>query len=273
MAAPTSPALPDIHEFVAPAGWSRIDFISDLHLAPTMPLTREAWAAYLRATPADAVFILGDLFDAWIGDDARHHGFEARCAAVLAQAASRCRVAFMAGNRDFLVGKEMLDACGVMALPDPTVLRAFGQRVLLSHGDALCLSDTAYQRYRAQVRSPQWQAAVLALPLDERRRMAAQMRHASEQRNANGELPPTAVDIDTAAAIAWMQTAATPVLVHGHTHRPGSMPLAPGMVRHVLSDWDGDTAGARPRAEVLCLTRGGFGRLSQALAPHDSSPS
>jgi UDP-2,3-diacylglucosamine hydrolase len=273
VAAPTIAALPVVHEFAAPPEWSRIDFVSDLHLASDMPITCEAWEEYLRATPADAVFILGDLFDAWIGDDARHQGFEARCAAVLARAASRCRVAFMAGNRDFLVGKELLDACGVMALPDPIVLLAFGQRVLLSHGDALCLSDTAYQRYREQVRSPQWQAAALALPLDERRRMAARMRHASEQRNANGEFPPASADVYPAAALAWMHQTAAQVLVHGHTHRPGSAPMAPGHLRHVLSDWDLDHAGTRPRAEVLRFTRGGFARLSHALAMRPSPTS
>jgi UDP-2,3-diacylglucosamine hydrolase len=273
VAAPAIPALPVVPEFAAPPQWSRIDFVSDLHLAPDMPLTCAAWEAYLSATPADAVFILGDLFDVWIGDDARHHGFEARCAAMLAQAASRCHVAFMAGNRDFLVGREMLEACGVMALHDPTVLLAFGQRMLLSHGDALCLADTAYQSYRAQVRSPQWQTAALALPLDERRDLAARMRHASEQRNARGELPSASADIDPEAALAWMQQTSTAVLVHGHTHRPGSTPLAPGRMRHVLSDWDLDTAAARQRAQVLRLTREGFARLSPALVMQASRPS
>ena len=266
MSQPTLPALPTFWEFPAPAEWSRIDFISDLHLAPDMPLTFAAWEAYMRATPADAVIILGDLFDVWVGDDSRHHGFEARCTAVLAQAASRHRVAFMIGNRDFLIGTEMLNDCGVMALPDPTVLQAFDRRVLLAHGDALCLSDTEYQRYRTLVRSPQWQAAGLALPLEVRRQAAAKMRHASEQRQANGMLPADAADIDGAAAVAWMHQAATPVLVHGHTHQPGSEPMAPGYVRHVLTDWDLDHSPERRRAEVLRLTRNGFARLSLAQA-------
>jgi UDP-2,3-diacylglucosamine hydrolase len=270
--APTIPALAAFRELAAPSEWARIDFISDLHLAPDMPRTYEAWAAYLLATAADAVFILGDLFDVWVGDDVRHHGFEAHCCGVLAQAASRCRVAFLVGNRDFLVGSEMLNDCGVMALPDPVVLQAFGQRVLLSHGDALCLSDTEYQRYRTQVRSAPWQAATLALPLAERRRLAAQMRHASEQRNANGMLPLESADIDCAAAVAWMHRAATPALVHGHTHQPGSETMAPGYVRHVLTDWDLDHAGGKPRAEVLRLTRSGFARLSPVRAIQDSPP-
>jgi UDP-2,3-diacylglucosamine hydrolase len=266
VAATTVPALPAPGDLPAPAEWSQIDFISDLHLAPDMPLTVQAWEAYLLATPADAVFILGDLFDVWVGDDARRHGFEAKCADVLTRAAKRTRISFMAGNRDFLIGAEMLGACGVSALPDPTLLLAFGRRVLLSHGDALCFADTEYQRYRAQVRSPQWQATVLALPLDERRRLASQMRHASEQRSANTMLPAEAADIDAAAAAAWMRDASATVLVHGHTHQPGSGPFAVGCMRHVLSDWDLDHADERPRAEVLRLTRSGFARLSPTQA-------
>lgn len=266
MVAASVPDLPAFWELAAPTQWQQIDFISDLHLAADAPVTFEAWAAYLANTPADAVFILGDLFDAWVGDDARHQGFEARCASVLAQAASTRCVAFLVGNRDFLVGTAMLDDCGVMAVPDPTVLLAFGRRVLLSHGDELCRADTSYQRYRSLVRSPQWQAAALALPLDERRRMAAQMRHASEQRQADGALPADAADIDIAAAVAWMHQAAASVLVHGHTHQPGSEPMAPGHVRHVLTDWDLEPGSARSRAEVLRLTGLGFVRLSPAQA-------
>ena len=263
---PTVAALPVLRELSAAAEWSRIDFISDLHLAPDMPRTCEAWAGYMLATPADAVFILGDLFDVWVGDDARLHGFEAQCADVLTRAAKRTRISFMAGNRDFLIDAEMLGACGVSALSDPTLLLAFGQRVLLSHGDALCLADTEYQRYRAQARSPQWQAAVLALPLAERRRLASQMRHASEQRSASAAMPADAADIDAAAAQDWLRHASATVLVHGHTHQPGSAPIAPGCLRHVLSDWDLDHAGDRPRAEVLRLTRSGFERLSPTTA-------
>ncbi|MCO5122939.1 MAG: UDP-2,3-diacylglucosamine diphosphatase [Rhizobacter sp.] len=266
MSSAASVPAPAFHDLVAPAEWAAIDFISDIHLAPDMPRTRDAWAGYLKSTPADAVLILGDLFDVWVGDDSRLEGFEAECTAVLRQAAHWRRVGFMVGNRDFLLGAAMLEDCGLMAMPDPTVLQAFGQRMLLAHGDALCIADTEYQRFRAMVRSPQWQATALALPLAERRRLAAQMRHASEQRNAQGMLPAEAADVDAATATAWMRAAATPVLVHGHTHRPGSAPLAPGFMRHVLSDWDLDHAGTAARAEVLRLTREGFARLDLAQA-------
>lgn len=259
-------APPAIHSLVAPAEWSAIDFISDIHLAIDMPRTFEAWAAYLLATPADAVFILGDLFDAWVGDDARSEGFDAKCAELLAQAARRRRIGLMVGNRDFLLGEAMLADCGLLGLPDPTVLHAFGERVLLTHGDALCLADTEYQRFRAMVRNPQWQAMALRVPLAERRRLAAQMRHASEQRNAEGLLPADAADLSTDATLAWLSAADAQVLVHGHTHRPGSEALAAGIVRHVLTDWDLDHATRGARAEVLRFTSSGFERLAPAQA-------
>ena len=263
-AASPAPALPAATPFVAPEGWKAIDFVSDLHLAADTPRTVEAFAAFLRTTDADAVFILGDLVEAWVGDDAHVEGFEAQCTALLAEAALRRPLAFMAGNRDFLAGAAWLAACGMTALPDPTLLAAFGQRVLLTHGDALCLADAEYQRFRAMVRDPAWQAMALALPLAERRRRAAQMRYASEQRQADGTLAAAQADIDRSAAVAWMQAADAPLMIHGHTHRPGSDVLAAGRVRHVLSDWDCDGRGAA-RAQVLRLTAHGVERRSAAL--------
>ncbi len=159
---PRRPALPragSAATFVAPAHWRAIDLLSDLHLAESTPRAFDAWAAHLRHTDADAVFILGDLFEVWIGDDMAERGFEARCVDVLSAAAAGRTVGFMAGNRDFLVGDAMLEANGVLRLADPTVVVAFGERVLLSHGDALCIDDVAYQRYRSIVRRPGVQRA------------------------------------------------------------------------------------------------------------------
>jgi UDP-2,3-diacylglucosamine hydrolase len=251
--------LPTFWELVAPADWTAIDFISDLHLSPQSPRTVDAWAGYMRSTPASAVIILGDLFEVWIGDDSRHEGFEAQCVDVLADTASRISVAFMCGNRDFLVGTETLRDCGVRALPDPTVLVAFGERLLLSHGDALCLDDHEYQQFRAQVRSMAWQRDFLARPLEQRRAQARSMRDHSEQRK-RGMAVDDWVDIDKATAVRWMHEANAPTLIHGHTHRPAHEDLAPGFVREVLSDWDLDEARP-PRAEVLRLRRAGLHRL------------
>lgn len=245
-------------EVVAPPEWRSIDFISDLHLAEDTPRAFAAWRDYLLHTTADAIFILGDLFEAWVGDDARHAGFEASAAAVLTAAASRRSIAFMVGNRDFLVGSELLDACGVRALPDPTVLSAFGQRALLTHGDAWCLADLDYQHYRAQVRAPHWQAQVLAMPLDDRRVLARRMRSESERQAAVH--PGEWFDVDKPTAVHWMTATRTQTLVHGHTHRPATEALAPGFVRHVLSDWELDRATV-PRAQVLRWQSGGWVRI------------
>ncbi|HLL17851.1 MAG TPA: UDP-2,3-diacylglucosamine diphosphatase, partial [Rubrivivax sp.] len=165
--------LPECLEFVAPQTWRSIDFISDLHLCEAMPCTFDAWAGHLRYTSADAVFILGDLFELWVGDDMRTRAFEKRCVDTLAEASGRRHIGFMAGNRDFLLGSDTLRDSGMAALPDPTLLCAFGQRWLLSHGDALCVDDKPYQIFRAEVRSPDWQAQFLARPLAERLAIAA----------------------------------------------------------------------------------------------------
>jgi UDP-2,3-diacylglucosamine hydrolase len=256
--------LPEHAEFVAPPTWRSIDFISDLHLCEAMPCTFDAWAEHLRYTSADAVFILGDLFALWVGDDMRARAFEKRCVDTLADASRRRHIAFMAGNRDFLLGSDTLRDSGMVALCDPTVLCAWGLRWLLSHGDALCLDDGPYQTFRAEVRSPAWQAQFLARPLAERLAIAAQIRQASqashEQRRFDGD---PGADVDAAAALAWLHASRASDLIHGHTHRPGSESLAHGFARHVLSDWDLDTAR---RAQVLRLSSTGLERLPPATA-------
>jgi UDP-2,3-diacylglucosamine hydrolase len=248
--------------FEAPSGWRCIDFVSDLHLAADTPDGFGAFVAYLNGTVADAVFVLGDLFDAWVGDDSRHEGFEARGAMALRTAAGLRTLGFMAGNRDFLLGDEMLAACGMARLADPTVLRAFGTRALLTHGDALCLEDVEYQRFRRVVRAPTWQAEVLAMPLAERRLLARNLRAESERQGA--ARGPDQFDIDRPVALAWMHAAGAPTLIHGHTHRPADEELATGAMRRVLSDWELDHGGGR--AEVLRWTSTGFARIAPADA-------
>lgn len=257
----TDLVLPSFYEFQADEAWTAIDFISDLHLDESNPQTFEAWARYLRRTRADAVFILGDLFEVWVGDDAAQDGFEARCVSVLEEAASRVQLAFMVGNRDFLVGSELRRRAAMTALNDPTRLVAWGQSVLLTHGDLLCTQDTEYQAFRRQVRSETWQADFLARPLAERRALAGHMRERSRQRGQERQRSAgrAELDIDTATAVAWMHQAGCRSLVHGHTHLPGTEVLAPGYTRYVLTDWD--FTANRPRGEALRLTRDGFARL------------
>jgi UDP-2,3-diacylglucosamine hydrolase len=254
---PGVPPLPAHFELSAPASWGTVDLVSDLHLSAALPRTFAAFSAYLSRTTADAVFILGDLFEAWVGDDMADHGFERECVAMLALAATQRALGFMVGNRDFLAGAGLLNCATLINLPDPTLLEAWGQRVLLTHGDALCLADVPYQAFRAEVRSPAWQTAFLARPLTERLKIAADIRHASQSRRQfDGAAD---ADVDPAEAVRWLQAAQAAEMVHGHTHRPGSNGLAPGFTRHVLSDWDLDT---QQRAEVLRLTHHGFQRLS-----------
>ena len=239
------------------------DFISDLHLSPELPRTAAALAEYLRRTKAEAIFILGDLFEAWVGDDSRTLPFEASIVEMLAGAARRHLLYIMRGNRDFLMGGPLFEATGAVDLPDPVVVQAPGisnESVLLSHGDALCLEDTAYQLFRAQVRQPEWQAAFLAKPLAERQAIGAQMRAASRAHQQRAE-PVTYADADASMAQAWLAAAGARTLIHGHTHRPQSERRAEGWQRHVLSDWDCDHA-LPARTEVLRWANEGFTRLS-----------
>ena len=177
-------AVPPFGVLHAPDHWRTVDFISDLHLKPEEPATFEAWARYMAQTRADAVIILGDLFEVWVGDDAAAPGsFEAHCGGVLD--ACPADLAFMRGNRDFLVGSDFLARHGMRDLADdPTVLVLGAQRIVLSHGDLLCTDDVAYQQFRQQVRSSDWQHVFLARPLPERQAIARQMREHSEARLA-----------------------------------------------------------------------------------------
>jgi UDP-2,3-diacylglucosamine hydrolase len=253
--APLTPSYLD-----APPHWRRIEFISDLHLSAESTRTLEALRQYLFDTRADALFLLGDLFEAWVGDDARHAPFEQRCVQLLHQASLLRPLHFMAGNRDFLLGPAMAADAGLHRLDDPTVLVAQGRRWLLSHGDAWCVADTEYQRFRSEVRSPLWQQAFLGQALEQRREQARRMREVSRQRQqAAGSNVEGWADVDTALALQWLQAAGAPALIHGHTHKPADVELAPGLWRHVLSDWDADHA-APARAQVLRLQDGRLSR-------------
>jgi UDP-2,3-diacylglucosamine hydrolase len=256
--------LPPATEWVAPPQWQAIDFISDLHLCEALPRTFHAWATYLRDTPADAVCILGDLFEFWPGSDAVELDFEARCLQVLRDAARKRPVAVMVGNRDFLLTPDLLRGIGVRPLADPTLLSAWQQRWLLTHGDALCLADVAYQQFRAWTRSPATQADFLARPLAERVSLGAGIRHASEAGRRQAPPPGGWPDLDADGALACLQAAGARHMLHGHTHQPGFSRFAPGFERQVLSDWNLDDDA--PRAEVLRLRPDGIARLAPEAA-------
>jgi UDP-2,3-diacylglucosamine hydrolase len=245
----------------APVGWRAVDFISDLHLQAAHSATFEAWQHYMAHTPADAMFILGDLFEVWVGDDMvkaaddSEAAFIRRCQHVLHTTAQRLPVYFIHGNRDFLLGQAFASECDMNLLSDPTVLTFDGQRWLLSHGDALCLDDVDYQRFRQQVRSRAWQADFLAKPLAQRQTIAHDLRAQSESRKTSGA---SYADADKNMTLQWLHTTQASTLIHGHTHQPAdhTLPAQEGqpLRRLVLSDWDAEAMP--PRLEVLRLTLG-----------------
>lgn len=268
--------MPQMTELNAPDSWRIVDFISDLHLSADAPATFTLWRHYMESTPADAVFVLGDLFEVWVGDDAVRDdavsaarllptaSFEDRCARVLGQAARRLALFFMHGNRDFLVGQRLMAICSAHLLADPTVLVLHGennQRWLLSHGDALCLADADYLQFRQQVRTPTWQRDFLAKSLAERQTIAHALRQQSQQHQAQRRQSGADVaDVDSHAARQWLQAANARTLIHGHTHRPAMHDLGHGLARVVLSDWDAQEAV--PRADALRLRATGLKRIA-----------
>ncbi|MCS6764358.1 MAG: UDP-2,3-diacylglucosamine diphosphatase [Candidatus Protistobacter heckmanni] len=226
-------------------------FISDLHLGARTPHTTAALLRFLcdEASKAGGLYILGDFFEVWIGDDAAEGdagwAWSAEITAALRSlAASGTPVHLMHGNRDFLLGARYARLAGAALLRDPSVLEAFGWRIVLSHGDALCTDDKAYQRFRAVVRMRWLQSLYLALPLSWRQGVSAWLRGCSKGgRAAQGMMPWHDVNAHSAAALLAQTGCAT--LIHGHTHRPGRGELAGGE-RWVLTDWDldhGERAG------------------------------
>ena len=226
-----------------------VDFLSDVHLDASEAATFNAWAHHLNTTPADALFILGDLFEVWIGDDTQDP-FHLQYMEVLRTTVKRMPVFFMCGNRDFLVAKQWLQSTGVQGLQDPCVLELTEQKVLLSHGDALCIDDTDYMAFRQQVRSSAWQEAFLAKPLSERQQIAKDLRAQSKARQ---QTQTDYVDIDAKSAREWLRENDCKLLIHGHTHLPDTHDLGNGLSRMVLSDWE--ALATPPRLEVLRWTQ------------------
>lgn len=216
-------------------------FISDLHLCAARPHTGALLQAFLRgpARDAEALYILGDLFEYWAGDD----DLESQRDTVQALKSlhdSGTALFLMHGNRDFLIGLDFARAAGVTLLEDPCLLSCHGHRVLLSHGDTLCTDDVAYQQFRSQVRDPQWQSAFLAQPLATRKQQIAALREKS-QSEKSGKMAEI-MDVNPDAVQSLLRAHDYPaLLIHGHTHRPACHPtLCDGHAcdRWVLSDWD-----------------------------------
>ena len=215
-------------------------FISDLHLDESRPQLVDAFEELLatQAKNVDALYILGDLFESYIGDDddAALNARVARATRTLRDAG--VPVFFMHGNRDFLLGPDYAARAGMTLLEDPAVIELAGERVLLMHGDTLCTDDVEYLKFRTLVRDPNWQRAFLAKPLAERRAFAAQARGESRRHTANAK--PEIMDVNQIAVEAALRTHGVRRLIHGHTHRPATHRFdVDGMKaeRIVLGDW------------------------------------
>ncbi len=224
----------------AGAGPARTLFVSDLHLDESRSGIVGQFERFLdEVVPgADALYILGDLFEYWVGDDGLALPFAGRIAARLKAAAERVPIRFMHGNRDFMVAERFAAETGVALIADPTVVDLHGTRTVLLHGDTLCTGDTAYQAFRAQVRDPGWQRAALARPVAERIALAQDMRLASEGAKQGKAM--AIMDVAPEAVERAFAESGCAQMIHGHTHRPARHVHRVGgrdCVRWVLADW------------------------------------
>lgn len=234
-------------------------FISDLHLETERPDISKQFLEFLdkEASEADDLYILGDLFDAWVGDDDPNTHYFTIKRALRKLVDGGIPVYFMHGNRDFLIGKKFANETGIRILKDPYKVQMYGQKVLLSHGDVLCTDDVQYQKIRRMTRDPEWQASMLAKPLKDRLRMAEEARRQSLEQKLN--LSMDIMDVNRDAVKKVIRKFNVDILLHGHTHRPAIHQIDLGRrkaQRIVLGDWYSqgslvrwDTRG--PKLEVM----------------------
>jgi UDP-2,3-diacylglucosamine hydrolase len=227
-------------------------FISDLHLQESHPQTAEAFFRFLadHAARTRQLYLLGDIFEYWAGDDDLDTPFHARVIAALrALSDAGVELFWMAGNRDFLVGSGFAAAAGLRLLDEPYVATVGGQRIALVHGDAECTLDTNYMEFRAMVRDTAWQEQFLAMPLARRKAIIAGLREGSREAHSNKSYE--IMDVTPGAIEALFTATGAEVLIHGHTHRP-ALHLHGGKRRYVLPDWEVDVQPA------LASPRGGW---------------
>lgn len=215
-------------------------FVSDLHLDADRPEVTGQFLAFLQGEAASAkgLYILGDLFESWVGDDDPNPHYLKVKVGLRKLTSQGVPVYFMHGNRDFAVGEVFADETGVQLLPDPQVADLYGENVLLSHGDAYCTDDLQYQTIRKVVRDPDWLAAMLKKPLNERLTFAAQARAASMAHG--GAINEKIADVNQGAIEQALRQANVDTMVHGHTHRPGQHRFTVDgdpASRIVLGDW------------------------------------
>lgn len=232
--------------------------ISDLHLAESRPDLNQAFTQFCRdqAARAKALYILGDLCDAWIGDDDDSPTATLIRSNLKALVEGGVEVYLMTGNRDFLIGKQLADDIGLTLLPDPSIHEIEGHRVLLMHGDSMCTGDQEYMAFRAQIQNPDTQAMLMSKSLDERRAIAAMLR--SQSKSANANKAEDIMDVTEHEVVNALQNAGVNILIHGHTHRPAvhKLTLENGnsATRYVLGDWDSSAWKITVTASEIELT-------------------
>lgn len=229
--------------------------LSDVHLMASEPATVTAWRTFIRehAFHAEALYLLGDLFEVWIGDDGMGD-FEHSVLEDLAQLKQRgVKLYMMVGNRDFLIGQRFCEQAGIQILTDPSVVVRYDQRVLLSHGDALCIHDKPYQRLRKVVRHPLFQFIIRHLPLKTRQALANKARMGSQQHTQQQRVE--YMDVDTDLCVQWLNQHNTTTLIHGHTHKPDVHTLTNGLTRVTLGDWHPNGVLARWDQSGICLLK------------------
>lgn len=216
-------------------------FISDLHLCASRPAITTAFLQFLENTAAKvhALYILGDLFEYWAGDDDIDDAFHQQIITAFRRTADAgTSIYLMHGNRDFLIGENFCQHAGITLIPDPIMIDLHGQQALLSHGDDLCTDDVAYQQFRSQVREKKWQADFLSQPLSLRKQQIQAIRARSEQEKTQKSME--IMDVNAEAVAALLQKYQPDLLIHGHTHRPDCHTIQLGdrqINRWVLGDW------------------------------------
>ncbi len=232
-------------------------FIADLHLSGERPHIIRLFRDFLRkeARQADALYILGDLFEAWLGDDAVPPDMVDVLHDINHLTKNGVPVYVMVGNRDFLLGTKFENMTGCMLLPDPSIVNLYGTDTLLMHGDTLCTDDIDYQAIRKQIRSPQWRQAILAKSIEERVKIAREAR--AESRARTREKSNDIMDVNTQAVENAFRTHDVNRLIHGHTHRPAvheSIINDKAVTRIVLGDWYNKASVLRVTTDTIELT-------------------
>lgn len=242
-------------------------FVSDIHLSPALPATTETFLGFLdkHAAFTEHLYLLGDIFEYWAGDDDADDPFHQRIIAALrALADAGVKLYWIGGNRDFLVGEGFAAAAGLRLLPDPYIAELCGLRMVLTHGDACCTDDAAYMAFRNQIRDTEWQRQFLAKPLEQRKQIVEAMRMRSKE--AQRGKPMDIMDVNPQAIASLFKASEATVMIHGHTHRPAlhSADLdGRECLRYVLPDWECE--GEKKRGGWLALSRDGH------LQRHDAA--